>query len=600
MTNPHTEDPMSSKETIEQSPAVDAVETPAEAPAQFALLARALIVRSKTNPRTRFNPTYIEELRDSIRQHKIAQPLLVRPLPAARLQETHENRMPGDPLPTHELVCGECRWRAAEGVQEILPVMIRELTDIQVLQIQLVENLQREGLHPLEEAEGYERLVSDHGFTVEEVAAKVKKSPSYVYKAMKLLDLTPACREQLYAGDLSQSVALLVARAPAYLQAKIAKDVMKGEYDQLQEPMTYRDAVRHIQQHYMLQLGAAVFDIKDASLVTKAGSCTDCTKRTGANRQLFGDIDHADTCTDPKCFDKKKEAHHTAVAAKAKAAGKTVIQGKEAQEIFEHQWSEPKGYKLLDKKEYIDGRTVSVRGAIGKENLAGVKTVLIVNPHTKETVEAIKADLAGTLLAKAAKRKAAETQVKETSKEPTEFELRQRLAEARNTRILKATHAAMAGEGFANVGHAVRVKMLRELGAFIVDWTAVSDTLAELLQSGKVAAKHGMGQYFEKCADDDVAPALMLLMLDSELDEGGATRGPVQTELCKALGVDVKAIEQDVQADMKAEAAQRKANAQANDKPAAKKAAVKAAAKKPKTTAAEAKAGIAKALQGNG
>src|SRR5262245_10552773 len=115
----------------------DTVDTPAgeaerqdQAP-QLTVLARTLIVRSRTNPRTHFDPAYIQELADSVKDHGVLQPILVRPLPAERLQDTFEDREPGAPLPTHEIVCGECRWRACglAGV-ETMPVLIRQLTDI--------------------------------------------------------------------------------------------------------------------------------------------------------------------------------------------------------------------------------------------------------------------------------------------------------------------------------------------------------------------------------------------------------------------------------------------------------------------------------------
>jgi ParB/RepB/Spo0J family partition protein len=121
-------------------------------------------------------------------------------------------------------VCGECRWRACKDAEvDGIPVLIRELDDLQVLQVQLVENLRRKDLHPLEEAEGFSRLQSEHGMQAEDIAARVGKSESYVYKSLKLLELTPECREELYAGKLTQSTALLVARQPEYLQAQIAQ-----------------------------------------------------------------------------------------------------------------------------------------------------------------------------------------------------------------------------------------------------------------------------------------------------------------------------------------------------------------------------------------
>lgn len=576
----------------------------AEAPSELLMLDPAVIVRSRTNPRTHFDEDFIKELADSISRHGLAQPILVRPLPGERVQETAEDREPGAPLPTHEIIAGEQRWRASKlaGLRS-MPVLVRRLDDRAVLELQLVENLKRKDLHPLEEAEGFQALIDRHGMTVEDIAAKVDKSASQIYVTLKLLDLTPECRQELFKGNLTRSTALLVARAPAELQAKIAKDIMGGTYGQRDEPMSYREAKLHIQQHYMLQLGAAIFDIKDASLVAKAGSCTDCEKRTGANRTLFGDIEHADTCTDPKCFDSKKEAHFAAVAKKAAAAGKTVIQGKEAAALIPHAGATPKGYKLLDEKDYIDGRYVSVRNAIGKDTLKDVKTVLIVDPHTKETREAVKADVAGTLLAKAKKQKAATQAAQDKAKPPSEEDLREQYETRWQREALTQLHGKLMADGAANVGHKARVQVLRYLARRVSATLDVfgeqADQLAELLGAGKVSWRHGFEEYFDQCAEDAISPALMLLLVAEELSETGPDAKLVKL-VTGEIELDIKGIQKAVQADMKAEAAQREAEAKAKVQPAAAKTAAgkkPAAPRKPKTTTAEASAGIAQALQ---
>ena len=130
--------------------------TPGAGPA-MRMLDVACIVASTTNPRKTFNQVKLAELAESIKASGVHQPILVRPLPPERLADTFAERRRGEALPTHELVAGERRWRGCQlaGVAEI-PAMIRELTDAQVLEIQIVENLQREDVSELEEAEGYE------------------------------------------------------------------------------------------------------------------------------------------------------------------------------------------------------------------------------------------------------------------------------------------------------------------------------------------------------------------------------------------------------------------------------------------------------------
>lgn len=134
---------------------------------------------SQTERRKHFDKAALGELADSIKTAGLINPVLVRPV------NGH-----------FEIVAGERRFMAAElaGVSEI-PATVRELTDEQVLEIQLIENLQREGLHPLSEAEGYDKLIRTHGHTAEEIADKLGKSKAYVYARIKLLALGPAARQ---------------------------------------------------------------------------------------------------------------------------------------------------------------------------------------------------------------------------------------------------------------------------------------------------------------------------------------------------------------------------------------------------------------------
>jgi ParB family chromosome partitioning protein len=133
------------------------------------------IVPSPLQPRKNFEPEALQELVDSIRQHGIIQPLIVR-------------RVDG----RHELIAGERRWRAAQelGLAEV-PVIVRAASDLEVLEISLIENLQRTDLNAIEEAQGYARLAQEFGMKQEEIAQKVGRSRAAVANAMRLLDLHP-------------------------------------------------------------------------------------------------------------------------------------------------------------------------------------------------------------------------------------------------------------------------------------------------------------------------------------------------------------------------------------------------------------------------
>jgi ParB family chromosome partitioning protein len=144
------------------------------------------VERSPGQPRKRFEEASLEELAASIRAHGVVEPILVR-REGAR----------------YRIVAGERRWRAAQraGLKEI-PAVVREATDRQAFEIALVENLQREDLNAIEEAEAYEVLVGDHGLTQEEVAGRVGKERSTIANALRLLRLPSEVRDAVRSGRL--------------------------------------------------------------------------------------------------------------------------------------------------------------------------------------------------------------------------------------------------------------------------------------------------------------------------------------------------------------------------------------------------------------
>ena len=139
------------------------------------LISLANIVPSPLQPRREFQREALEELVDSIRQRGIIQPLIVRPVNGR-----------------FELIAGERRWRAAKevGLAEA-PAIVRQATDLEVLELSLIENLQRADLNPIEEAQAYARLAGEFGMRQEDIAQKVGKSRASVANAMRLLDLDP-------------------------------------------------------------------------------------------------------------------------------------------------------------------------------------------------------------------------------------------------------------------------------------------------------------------------------------------------------------------------------------------------------------------------
>ncbi len=142
---------------------------------------------NRSQPRKNFDDETISALADSIKQHGILQPLLVRPYGNG-----------------YQIVAGERRWRAARmlGMSEV-PVQIKDLTDSEAMQIALIENLQRENLNPIEEAQGYYELTENYGMTQEEISKIVGRSRSAVTNALRLLSLPEEVRTMLEDGELT-------------------------------------------------------------------------------------------------------------------------------------------------------------------------------------------------------------------------------------------------------------------------------------------------------------------------------------------------------------------------------------------------------------
>ncbi len=164
---------------------------------------------SSNNPRKNFKEQELDELARSIREKGLLQPLVVR-----AGKEPH----------TYEIVAGERRWRAAQraGIHEV-PVLIRELSDGEMLEIALIENIQRSDLNPIEEASGYAQLTEQFGYTQQQLAESLGKSRSHIANMLRLLNLPESVREKVETGALSAGHArtLVATREPEALAEKM-------------------------------------------------------------------------------------------------------------------------------------------------------------------------------------------------------------------------------------------------------------------------------------------------------------------------------------------------------------------------------------------
>lgn len=409
----------------------------------FAQLPLQTIVPSPTNPRKHFDQAALDELADSIKATGVHTPVLVRPLPAHRLEDTAHLQ----PRPTHELIAGERRYRASVLAKaDTIPAMIRELTDDQALEVQIIENLQRQDLSALEEAEGYQSLIDHSGVSAEDVARKIGKSRSYVFGRLKLLDAGQDVRDALRQGMIGREHAQLLARIPStLLQCKALKEIIRANHPD--GVMSSRAAGEWIRKNYMLKIEQAPFDHTDTTLSPRA--CTICPTRTGADQDIFADVMGADMCTDPSCYDNKVQQHHARRRAQLEAAGHQIIEGDDARDLMHHALSAPEGYARLD--DVRDSPTNKpLREELAKLLDKGeVVPVMIVNPHKEGDVLAcVPEDQVPGLLERAGRKKASEQLKAERQQldekrakldgEAREIELRKEYEETWRERVLKA------------------------------------------------------------------------------------------------------------------------------------------------------------------
>ena len=458
------------------------------------------ITASKTNPRKIFDDAALADLAASITKHGVAQPILLRP--------THVDAAG---VTFFEVVAGERRFRASKlAGKTTVPAIVRNLSDSEALEIQVIENLQRQDLHPLEEAEGFEVLMRENGYTADVMAEKTGKSKAYIYASLKLTALEPSPRAVFYSGRLNKSTALLVARIPIKsLQEKCVGEIA-GEH----RIMSARDAARHIERNYMLDLTKAPFDRENGALNPGAGACSVCISRSGNQPEVFSDVS-ADVCTDPICFKAKTDEHVVRVFKLAKEKGQAVITGTAAKKIKESSYSTVGGgYIDLDQVNHYPGQNGrTFRQILGD---AMPKPTLLETPGTAEIVEIVKAaDIAHLL-----KEKGVTINVK-GDKIQSEHEAREKEAERkaklereyRNTLFTEVHHASLmanlvdadlrliAGLMFNQLpGGTLPKKLVMDLHGWTEETLGHSDYRGNLRRAVDALTPAQLNQFIRDCA----------------------------------------------------------------------------------------------------
>jgi len=278
---------------------------PPETKPDFKLIPRMDLKTSPTNPRRRINDTTIASLAESIKTQNILEPLIVR-----------QNGK------GYEIVCGERRYRAAEvaGVTK-LPCLVRQLSDEQVLDIQIHENLHREDVHPMDEAYGYQFLKDKLNCDSKELAMRVGKSEGFVLNRLKLNSLIKEAQKDIDEGHLPLVYALQIAKYTPDIQQFIYAEVYRTTWGQKGkdyvrfpvkgETIPLKSFTEWINTNVHRLLAKAPFDTKAINLREDGMACNKCPERTGAAASLFepNQIGKKDACLNPACYKQKVEKH---------------------------------------------------------------------------------------------------------------------------------------------------------------------------------------------------------------------------------------------------------------------------------------------------
>ncbi len=228
----------------------------------------------------------LSELALSIREHGVMQAIMVRPHP----------QLEGK----YELIFGERRFRASvlAGMMEI-PATIKEASDDTAFEIQLTENLQREDVHPLNEAMGYKVILEkNETITKAELATRFGKSETYITQRIKLNDLIRESKKDFLENRMLLGHAIQMARLTSQDQREVRQHIIqrRGSYG------TTTELQELIERMVTNNLSSAPFDKQDESLHRKAGACTNCLKRSGASPMLFPEVKDKEKCFDSGCF----------------------------------------------------------------------------------------------------------------------------------------------------------------------------------------------------------------------------------------------------------------------------------------------------------
>lgn len=259
----------------------------------------AVLIASDTNPRKDFDKDDMAHLQASIAEKGITDPLTVR---------QRDGKM------GFEIIDGERRYRAANALKlEALPCIVKEASDAEVVQLQLISHLQRKNIHPMEEARAFRSLFGDGKAGeggIRAIAQSTGKPVHYVAQRMKLLDLTKEAQKLYSENVLTIDHATLLARLTEEDQAKALEFLVDEDFHEGNKAaLSVKTLKAWIDEEVSLNLKSAPFDKADGELIPGVAACVACPKNSGFNTALFPELNAKDVCQDRACFNAKVAAY---------------------------------------------------------------------------------------------------------------------------------------------------------------------------------------------------------------------------------------------------------------------------------------------------
>lgn len=478
----------------------------------------------------------IEELAESIKDRGLLNAVLVRVAPQGK----------GGASTEYELIGGERRWRAHLQLgRTMIRASVHEgLEEDQAEELGEIDNLQRDDLTPIEEAEAYQRMLDVAGSTAE-LARRVGRTETHVRQRMRLADLVDEIRVMVDGGSLDLGAAEAIAQQQPVVQRKLVPELKK-----LSGRIT-REELRDVLHRHLHDLAEAPFDTSDATLVPTAPACGSCPRRTGKQGTLVEVIDQEDVCLDAECWDAKKDAAARAKIEDAKKRGLHVLSKAEAKKTLLSNGRTMHGadYVGLTENRYVNDRAVPVAKLVGADvprSVAVDDDGRVVELVPKSAVDAAAKAKAKTPAGKAsASKKGAETATQreerarrdkvvllKRSRDLALAAVREKVEKGRISEdvVLQVAIAAVRSGDAEPVARARGLEVSKDKHN-IVDWTgAIEDLASSIIEDEK----------------DTTARRRRLLALIAELAVGGTINvgqwqdaGQGSPAGLRALGVDL-------------------------------------------------------------